>query len=251
MFSKYISKITNTIGTVNYLQQKSRKSQQQEYSDSRRSSKASTQLLFDGGYDVEYIDPDTINRMDIDLSFNGSRKNSLNDDFAPHSQIILSEAIAKLRNTLFCYSLVPICILFIWFWFGFCFCFKAAFLSGRKFFVFFFLFIEIPRKSVSNERNNRNQYALKIHENGIITHFGAVCVWICELCFNVHFEFNQIENQIGFKTKAYRLISKNRHLLALEFEFIAIFSIRKAFDAKIRRFIWISVWRVHMCVCSL
>lgn len=113
MFSKYISKITNTIGTVNYLQQKSRKSQQQEYSDSRRSSKASTQLLFDGGYDVEYIDPDTINRMDIDLSFNGSRKNSLNDDFAPHSQIILSEAIAKLRNTLFCYSLVPICILFI------------------------------------------------------------------------------------------------------------------------------------------
>lgn len=103
MFSKYISKITNTIGTVNYLQQKSKKAQQQQFSQSRRSSK---QLLYDDGYDVVDVDPDTINRMDIDLSINGSRKNSLIDDFAPSSQIILSAAIAKLRNTLFCYELV-------------------------------------------------------------------------------------------------------------------------------------------------
>lgn len=101
MFSKYISKITNTIGTVNYLQQKSKKAQQQQYS--RRSSK---QLLYDDGYDVDNVDSDTINHMDIDLSINGSRKNSLLDEFPPSSQIILSAAIAKLRNTLFCYELV-------------------------------------------------------------------------------------------------------------------------------------------------
>lgn len=103
MFSKYISKITNTIGTVNYLQQKSRKAQQHQYSQSRRSSK---QLLYDDGYDVVNADPDAINNMDIDLSINGSRKNSLNDNFLPNSQIILSAAIAKLRNTLFYYELV-------------------------------------------------------------------------------------------------------------------------------------------------
>lgn len=103
MFSKYISKITNTIGTVNYLQQKSKKAQQHQYS--RRPSK---QLLYDDGYDVDYVDPDTINPMDIDVSINGSRKNSILDDFAPSSQIILSAAIAKLRNTLFCYELVDI-----------------------------------------------------------------------------------------------------------------------------------------------
>lgn len=103
MFSKYISKITNTIGTVNYLQQKSRKAQ---FPQSRRSSK---QLLYDDGLDVEDVDPNTNNnRMDIDVSINGSRKNSLIDDFVPTSQIILSAAIAKLRNTLFCYELVEI-----------------------------------------------------------------------------------------------------------------------------------------------
>lgn len=104
MFSKYISKITNTIGTVNYLQQKTKKAHQ--HSQSRRSSK---QLLYDDGYDVVDVDPDTINNMDIDLSINGSRKNSLNDDFLPNSQIILSAAIAKLRNTLFYYELVLYC----------------------------------------------------------------------------------------------------------------------------------------------
>lgn len=103
MFSKYISKITNTIGTVNYLQQRSRKPQ---FSQSRRSSKHNSQLLYDDGYDVVDVDPDTINKMDIDLSVNGSRKGSLIDDFVPNSQIILSAAIARLRATLFCYSLV-------------------------------------------------------------------------------------------------------------------------------------------------
>lgn len=107
MFSKYISKITNTIGTVNYLQQKSKKAQQQ-FTPSRRSSKHGSQLLYDDGYDVDNVDPDTINHMDIDLSINGSRKNSLFDDFEPSTQIILSAAIAKLRNTLFCYPLVDI-----------------------------------------------------------------------------------------------------------------------------------------------
>ncbi|XP_031622968.1 tyrosine-protein phosphatase corkscrew isoform X2 [Contarinia nasturtii] len=100
MFSKYISKITNTIGTVNYLQQKSRKP---HFSQSRRASKHNSQLLYDDGYDVVDVDPDTINRMDIDLSVNGSRKGSLIDDFVPNSQIILSAAIARLRATLFCY----------------------------------------------------------------------------------------------------------------------------------------------------
>lgn len=119
MFSKYISKITNTIGTVNYLQQKSRKAHPQ-YSASRRSSKQSSQLLYDDGYDVVDVDPDTINKMDIDLSINGSRKGSLIDDFVPNSQIILSAAIAKLRATLFCYELVFFNIFFS------CFCFHTS-----------------------------------------------------------------------------------------------------------------------------
>lgn len=92
---------------MNYLQQKSKKAQQQ-FTPSRRSSKHGSQLLYDDGYDVDNVDPDTINHMDIDLSINGSRKNSLFDDFEPSTQIILSAAIAKLRNTLFCYSLVDI-----------------------------------------------------------------------------------------------------------------------------------------------
>lgn len=103
MFQKYISKIQNTIGTVSYLQQKSRKSHQ--HSQSRRTSK---QLLYDDGYDVAEVDPDTINKMEIDLSINGSRKNSFADEYSSSNttQIILSAAIAKLRNTLFYYPLV-------------------------------------------------------------------------------------------------------------------------------------------------
>lgn len=102
-FKKYISKISNTIGTVNYLQQKSRKPRP---SQSRRSSK-NHQLLYDDGYDVADIDPNTINKMDIDLSINGSRKGSLSDDYhSSDTQIILSAAVAKLRSTLFHHSLV-------------------------------------------------------------------------------------------------------------------------------------------------
>lgn len=101
MFQKYISKISNTIGTVNYLQHKSKNSS--THQSSRRSSR---QLLYDDGYDVTDIDPNTINKMEIDLSVYGSRKNSLAEEFEPSTQIILSDAIAKLRNTLFFYPLV-------------------------------------------------------------------------------------------------------------------------------------------------
>lgn len=109
MFSKYIAKITNTIGTVNYLQQKSRKSHQ--HSQSRRSSKQK-QLLYDDGYDVDDVDPEAINNMEIDLTINGSRKSSLIDDYPANTQIILSAAIARLRNTLFCYPLVQFTVVF-------------------------------------------------------------------------------------------------------------------------------------------
>lgn len=103
MFSKYISKITNTIGTVNYLQQKSKKnSEQQQYSHLRRSSK---QISSDNGLDLEDDNSETNNNhIDIDLSINRGR--SLIDKFPTESQIILTAAIAKLRNTLFAYELV-------------------------------------------------------------------------------------------------------------------------------------------------
>lgn len=102
-FKKYILKITNTIGTVNYLQKTSRKPRPTQ---SRRSSKHH-QLLFDDGYDVAEVDPNTINKMDIDLSINGSRKGSLSDDYySSDTQIILSAAVAKLWSTLYHHSLV-------------------------------------------------------------------------------------------------------------------------------------------------
>lgn len=125
MFQKYINKISNTIGTVNYLQQKSRKPH------SRRSSK-NRQLLFDDGYDVTDVDPNTINKMEIDLSINGSRKGSLSDDYYQpnNTQIILSAAVAKLRNTLFYHSLV---FLFHFF----CFVLFLSVFQWWKFFLFF------------------------------------------------------------------------------------------------------------------
>lgn len=103
MFSRYISKITNTIGTVNYLQQKSKKNcEQQHYSHLRQSSK---QISNDDDSDVEDDDSETNNNhIDIDLSHNRGR--TLIDNFATESQIILTAAIAKLRNTLFAYELV-------------------------------------------------------------------------------------------------------------------------------------------------
>lgn len=97
MFKKYISKISNTIGTVNYLQQKT-------IEKKHRSGRH--QSMFDDGYDVVDIDPSTTNKMEIDISAGGSRRHSMLDSFPENAQIILSAAIAKLRNTLFFYPLV-------------------------------------------------------------------------------------------------------------------------------------------------
>lgn len=105
MFKKYINKISNTIGTVNYLSQKTKDNHL------RRSSKYH-QNFYDDGYDCCDIDPSTIQHMDIDLSINGSRKNSMVDDYSDNEQIILSEAVAKLRIMLFIYPLVFSFIIF-------------------------------------------------------------------------------------------------------------------------------------------
>lgn len=105
MFKKYMSKISNTIGTVNYLQHKAK--------ESRRG----TRHLYDDGYDVQDIDPSTINKMDIDLSVNGSRRGSVLGGLPANAQIVLSAAMANLRNTLLFYPLV----LFLSFVFSFIF----------------------------------------------------------------------------------------------------------------------------------
>lgn len=93
MFHKYISKISNTIGTVNYLQQKTRKSSHPHQIRSRQSSK---QLLYDDGYDV----------VDANVSPNASRKSSVNEELVSCAQTILSESVARLRTTLLFYPLV-------------------------------------------------------------------------------------------------------------------------------------------------
>lgn len=93
MFKKYMSKISNTINTVNYLQHKAKENRHKRY-------------LYDDGYDVEEIDPATINRMDVDLSIHGSRRASMLTGLPPNAQIVLSAAMANLRNTLFFYPLV-------------------------------------------------------------------------------------------------------------------------------------------------
>lgn len=98
MFKKYISKISNTIGTVNYLQQKT--------IEKKHRVPSRHQSMFDDGYDVVDVDPSTINKMEIDISASGSRRQSMLDAFPENAQIILSAAIAKLRNTLFYYPLV-------------------------------------------------------------------------------------------------------------------------------------------------
>lgn len=96
MFAKYVSKITNTIGTINYLQQKSRRnSEQQLYLQN------SSKHLFDG---LATKDDDNNNNIDTNLS--SKRNQILIDSFAIESRIILTAAIAKLRNTLFAYELV-------------------------------------------------------------------------------------------------------------------------------------------------
>lgn len=102
MFSKYVSKITNTIGTINYLQQKSGKGSVKPHSKWRNSSK---QNFYDEGLDVEDGDQETNNNhINIDLSNNPSQ--ILTDCSTTESQIILTASIAKLRNTLFVYELV-------------------------------------------------------------------------------------------------------------------------------------------------
>lgn len=96
MFKKYMSKISNTINTVNYLQHKAKENRHKRH-------------LYDDGYDVQDIDPATINRMDIDLSINGSsRRASVFNGLPSNAQIVLSAAMANLRNTLFFYPLVCI-----------------------------------------------------------------------------------------------------------------------------------------------
>lgn len=94
MFKKYMSKISNTINTVNYLQHKAKENHHKRH-------------LYDDGYDVQDIDPSTINRMDIDLSINGrSRRASVLSGLPANAQIVLSAAMANLRKTLLYYPLV-------------------------------------------------------------------------------------------------------------------------------------------------
>lgn len=105
MFKKYITKISNTIGTVNYLQQKTKENRHRSHRTHRNH-----QLLYDDGYDVD-IDYDPSTHMEIDLTASGSRKNSVFiDEYAPNEQIILSEAIAHLRTLLLFYPLVQLFI---------------------------------------------------------------------------------------------------------------------------------------------
>lgn len=94
-----MSKISNTIGTVNYLQNKAKENRHQ-----------SKRQLYDDGYDVQDIDPATINRMDIDTSVRGQsrRASTVLGGLPANAQIVLSNAMAKLRNTLLHYPLVSI-----------------------------------------------------------------------------------------------------------------------------------------------
>lgn len=106
MFSKYISKITNTIGTVNYLQRKSRDcSKQEQCSHLQQSSKHCAQL-FDDERLIEKTNGNETNNNNANIALPNNGNRTLIDNFAIESQIILTAAIAKLRNTLFCYELV-------------------------------------------------------------------------------------------------------------------------------------------------
>lgn len=100
MFKKYMSKISNTINTVNYLQHKAKENHHKRH-------------LYDDGYDVQDIDPSTINRMEIDVSINGrSRRASVLSGLPANAQIVLSAAMANLRKTLLYYPLVLFCTFF-------------------------------------------------------------------------------------------------------------------------------------------
>lgn len=127
MFKKYMSKISNTIGTVNYLQHKAKENRQH-----------SKRHLYDDGYDVQDIDPAAMqqyeynrshshsdsnnnnSKMDVDAAMRGpSRRASsvLGGLSANNSQqIVLSNAMANLRNTLLHYPLVSaINYYYIWY----------------------------------------------------------------------------------------------------------------------------------------
>lgn len=101
MFSKYVSKITNTIGTINYLQQKSR----QNYEQQVYLQNSSEQHLRDDG-SVVLNDGKEMNNNFINNDLSSKRSQIPIDDFAIESDNILTAAIAKLRHTLFAYELV-------------------------------------------------------------------------------------------------------------------------------------------------
>lgn len=102
MFSKYVSKITNTIGAINYIQQqKSKKDNEKQYSHWQHSPK---QKFFDEGLDVIVDNEPNNNYINCDLSTSHSRMHT--HSTSPESQLILEAAIEKLRNTLFRYELV-------------------------------------------------------------------------------------------------------------------------------------------------
>lgn len=96
MFSKYVSKITNTIGAINYIQQKSKKDSEKHWQHSPR------QKFYDEGLDVIVDNEPNNNHINYDLSTNSSRTHTSSNE----SQLILTAAIEKLRNTLFQYELV-------------------------------------------------------------------------------------------------------------------------------------------------
>lgn len=92
MFAKYVSKLTNTIGTINYLQKKSRRNGEQQWY-----IKNSSKPVFDDS---------TVRDNNIDTVLTSKRSQVLIHNFATESRIILSASIAKLRYTLFANELV-------------------------------------------------------------------------------------------------------------------------------------------------
>lgn len=102
MFSKYVSKITNTIGAINYIQQKSKKDNEKQCLHWQHSPK---QRFFDDGLDVIVEKkPNNENHTNYDLSTNHCR---IHKHSPPsESQLILAAALEELRNTLFQYELV-------------------------------------------------------------------------------------------------------------------------------------------------
>lgn len=101
MFSKYVSKITNTIGAINYIQQKSKKDSEKQYSHWQHSPK---QKFYDEGLDVIVDNEPNNNHINCDSTTSHSRIRT--HSTLIESQLILAAAIEKLRNTLFRYELV-------------------------------------------------------------------------------------------------------------------------------------------------